>query len=152
MHYAAALQRVLTTAWVGGVWAVGFLVAPALFAILTRADAGRVAATIFARLHLFGLIAGVVLIAFVFYERRGRAFRSRRFWLLTGMTLLTALNHFGIATAMQALRGPGGAIAPSSAAEFGLLHGVSSAVYVAVAILGLWLIAGRHQNAHEKTQ
>ena len=143
MRLATGLQRVLATAWVGGVWAVGFLVAPALFAVLTRADAGRVAATIFARLHLFGLVAGGMLIGFVLYEHRRRAFRTRRFWLLTGMILLTAINHFGIAAAMQALRGPGGVIAPSAASQFGLLHGVSSAVFLAVAFLGIWLVVGR---------
>lgn len=142
MRYTAALQRVLATVWVGGVWAVGSLVAPSLFAVLARADAGRAAATIFARLHLFGLIVGVVLIAFVLYENRRDAFRTRRFWLLAAMTLLTAIDHFGIAAAMQALRGPDGAVAPTAAAQFGLLHGVSSAVYLVVALLGLWLVAG----------
>lgn len=148
MPAAAALQRVLATAWVGGVWAVGFIVAPALFAVLTRVDAGRAAATIFARLHLFGLAVGIVLMAFVLYESRQRAFRTRRFWLLATMTLLTAINHFGVATAMQALRGADGAIAPMAAAQFGLLHGISSALFLAVSVLGLWLIAGR---AHSKT-
>lgn len=143
MRAAAALQRVLATAWVGGVWAVGFIVAPALFAVLTRADAGRAAAAIFTRLHLFGLAAGVVLMAFVIYESRRRAFRTRRFWLLATMTLLTAINHFGVATAMQALRGADGAFAPTAVAQFGMLHGVSSALFLAVAVLGLWLVAGR---------
>ena len=142
MHVATALQRVLATAWVGGVWAVGFLVAPTLFSVLTRADAGRVAATVFARLHLFGLAVGVVLLVFVLYETRRRAFCTRQFWLLAAMTLLTAINHFGIAAAMQALRGEDGVIAATAAAQFGWLHGLSSAIFLAVALLGLWLVAG----------
>lgn len=149
MRVAAALQRVLTTAWVGGVWAVGFLVAPILFTVHTRADAGRVAGAIFARLHLVGLIIGLVLIAFIFYERRRQAVRARRFWVLATMTVLTAINHFGVAAAMQALRGVDGLVVPTAATEFARLHGVSSALFLVVAVLGLGLIAAR--PADEKT-
>ena len=50
MHRPAANvgERVLLTLWVGGLWAIGYMVAPALFATLEdRALAGNLAGLMF---------------------------------------------------------------------------------------------------------
>jgi len=45
------LVMVLFMAWVGALWAVGFVVVPRLFAALPHAEAGRLAAGLFALVH-----------------------------------------------------------------------------------------------------
>lgn len=150
MALAATLQRVLTAAWVGGIWAVGFLVAPTLFSVLARPDAGRAAAAIFQRLNILGFFIGASLVALWLYRRGRPALRARPFWLVIVMLALTAINHFGMAPAMTALRDASGAVPRPMAAQFGLLHGVSSGIFLLIGVLGLGLVV--MHDSDEKAQ
>jgi len=57
------------------------------------------------------------------------------------MAALVAAGHFGLAPAMEALRAGGLEPGTAEAARFGRLHGIASALHVAVAVLGLWALA-----------
>lgn len=60
---ALSLERILLTIWVGALWAIGFLVAPTLFAMLPdRVAAGTVAGRLFGYVDLIGLACGSILL------------------------------------------------------------------------------------------
>ncbi|HEY9151095.1 MAG TPA: DUF4149 domain-containing protein, partial [Gammaproteobacteria bacterium] len=52
-------ERILLTLWVGGLWAIGFIAAPILFAVLEdRTLAGTLAGEMFRALAWLGLVCG----------------------------------------------------------------------------------------------
>jgi len=56
-------ERILLTLWVGGLWAIGYIVAPALFANLEdRALAGTLAGVMFNIIAWVGLACGSLLL------------------------------------------------------------------------------------------
>lgn len=138
-----ALERVLLTAWVGALWAIGFLAVPVLFATLPEpALAGDLAGRMFAALARIGLVCGLLLLARQFARSGRGAWRAWRVWLLAAMLVITAIGAFGLAPAMQALKvagllSDGG----ENALRFGRLHAWSSALFVANAVFGLALVA-----------
>lgn len=133
--------------WLAGVWAglmagIGFIAAPTLFAILPRADAGRVAARLFEIDAYVGLaVAALLLVPGMRSPRAMPRAGSSRFSVEL-MLVLAALfcivaGYFAVQPMMEtARRGEGG---PS----FAVLHGVASAFFalkfVAVAVLA-WRI------------
>lgn len=56
------LARLVFLLWVGAVWTVGFVVVPRLFAMLPAFQAGRLAAGLFATVHLTALLVLPVVI------------------------------------------------------------------------------------------
>src|SRR5262249_28999837 len=61
---ARALEALALCLWLGGLVAVGALVAPVAFGVLSRPEAGRVVGECFRRLNLIGFAcAGVLLLA-----------------------------------------------------------------------------------------
>ncbi len=60
---ADALQSMTATLWVGGMWAIGFIVAPLLFATLPdRAVAGLLAGKLFSLIAWIGIACALYLI------------------------------------------------------------------------------------------
>ncbi|MDX1696976.1 MAG: DUF4149 domain-containing protein, partial [Thiohalobacterales bacterium] len=56
-------ERIALALWVGGLWAVGLMVAPVLFAqIPDRALAGTIAGNLFMLTALLGLVCGSILL------------------------------------------------------------------------------------------
>ena len=53
------LRAVARTFWVGGIWMVGLMVAPVLFASLNKVTAGLIAGKVFASVAWIGLGCGV---------------------------------------------------------------------------------------------
>jgi len=81
--FTAALHDVLLTLWIGGLWIVGYLVAPVLFAELPdRMLAGRLAGEMFRWIGWIGLAAGTFLALFQLARQRWQALRSLAFWLV----------------------------------------------------------------------
>jgi hypothetical protein len=127
----------LAGAWCGLVGAVGFVAAPLLFATLPRADAGRVAARLFAVDAALGLGFGaVVLLVALQDSKRSAAAGAARFSAEVALALAALFSivagHYAIEPMLaDAGRGQG----PS----FAVLHGVASAFFVvkfgAVALL-----------------
>jgi len=143
---AGALARVLVALWAGGMWTVGYIAAPALFAMLDdRMLAGNIAGRLFTVIAWTGMGTAVYLLAFM-AVRRGRAIlRDKLFWVVVAMLACVAVGYLGIQAEMAALKaGVGSLDVMESAAreKFAMLHGVSSAVYLVQSMLAAWLAVG----------
>ena len=137
----------LLAVWAGGLWTVGWAV-PVLFANLQSVAAGNIAAQLFTYLSWGGLGCGMGLIALRIcaLPADARPGRDWTLWALLLMVLLTAVGHFGIGAVMDDLRRQ---VAPLSISEsslrgrFGMLHGISSTLYLIQAVIALVLVARR---------
>ncbi len=135
-----ALERILLALWVGGLWTVGYLVAPVLFASLDdRALAGTLAGTLFTWMNHLGLgIGGVLLLLNRLRARPGIDWRA--FGLVLMLVLILA-NQYGLSPMMADLRAQGLAEGSATAARFARLHGVSAFLYLLNGLIGLALVA-----------
>jgi hypothetical protein len=129
-------ERILLTLWVGGLWAIGYMVAPALFANLEdRALAGSLAGVMFDIIAYIGLVCGALLLLFNQLRSPGRRFNWRAL-VLTGMLLLVMIGEFYVAPEIAGLRAQGLSDSP----VFARLHGVASVAYLVTSLLGLSLV------------
>lgn len=128
-------ERVLLTLWVGGLWTVGSLVAPVLFAGLDdRALAGTLAGRLFQMLSYIGLFCGGLLLLGNLW--RYRRLNARAFVLLS-MLGLVAINEWLISPLIADMRQSGAV----TTAAFAQVHGAASVVFLVVSLLGLFLVA-----------
>lgn len=138
-----ALYFIALTAWVGGMWAIGYLAAPTLFANLgDRQLAGVVAGKLFSMSAWIGLGCAVYLAAFLTVRWGGAVFKSSVFWLVLIMAALTAVSLFGIQPLMAQLKTealPREVMASVLKDRFAAWHGISSILYLIQSVLGLWL-------------
>ena len=129
-------ERILLTLWVGGLWTVGYIVAPALFANLDdRALAGTLAGVMFGIIAWIGLLCAVLLLL----SNQIRNSQHRLNWravLLLAMLVLTLVGQFVLAPMIAELRLAGA----SGHAEFARLHGAASVAYLVNSVLGLMLV------------
>lgn len=138
----------LATLWVGALWAVGFLVAPTLFATLAdRALAGAIAGNLFRVVAWLSLAIGVVLLLLqILAERRARLPYSRSTrYLVIAMMVCTVLGYFCLQPFMAELRIAlyslqDAAQIADAKRQFGLLHGASTAIYIVQSLFGAALI------------
>jgi len=139
-----ALYFVAITLWVGGMWAIGYMVAPILFASLgDRQLAGLVAGKLFALIGWVGLGSAVYLLLFLVARCRGQAFRHAVFWLVLLMALAAAASQFGIQPLMAQLKAdalPREVMESVLRDRFAAWHGISSILYLLQSGLGLWLV------------
>ena len=131
---AEALGRL--GAWLAAVWAgvmvgVGAVAAPALFALLPHADAGRVASRLFSLDATIGIVVGAALVLVGLQLGRDRAERGRgsRFSLEFGLALAALLciviGYYALLPMIEDARAGQGSL------SFGALHGISSAFFIA---------------------
>lgn len=138
-----AIERILLTLWVGGMWAAGLVFAPVLFASFERLLAGEIAGRLFSAVSLLGVVCGALLLAFAAARAGRRVWRDWRAAVLVLMLLITLVGELGLAAHMRALK----EVAvhhPASAAlwaEFGRLHGIASVLFVLNSVCGLLLVA-----------
>lgn len=139
-----ALYLVAITLWVGGMWAIGYIVAPVLFSSLAdRQLAGVVAGKLFALIGWIGLGSAVYLLVFIMVRRAGGCFRGVVFWLILLMALLTVVSQFGIQPLMAQLKAdalPREVMESVLRDRFAAWHGISSILYLIQSILGLCLV------------
>jgi hypothetical protein len=139
-----ALYLVVLTLWVGGLWAIGYLAAPVLFASLgDRQLAGLVAGQLFALIGWIGLGGAAYLLVFLVARWGGQVLRRAVFWLVIVMALLTAASQFGIQPLMAQLKAdalPREVMESVLRDRFVAWHGVSSILYLVQSVLGLWLV------------
>lgn len=135
-------ERILLTLWVGGLWAVGYMVAPALFANLEdRALAGTLAGVMFHLIAWVGLACGSLLLLFNQLRNSQKRFNLRAIVLML-MLALVATGQFVLAPKVAAMRVEG--LAGSEA--FAMMHGVASVAYLIVSVLGLVLVIVREES------
>jgi hypothetical protein len=138
MKFLSITERLLLTVWVGALLAIGYIAAPTLFAVLDdRQMAGRLAGEMFNIVNWTGLVCGVALFISVFV-RYGRQWRL---WVLVIMLLLVSSNEFILQPMMQALKTEGITPGTEGASRFGMLHGVSSVLYLITTLCGLIMVA-----------
>lgn len=139
-----AFYLVAITLWVGGLWIIGYLVAPVLFSSLgDRQLAGIVAGKLFALIAWVGLGATAYLVVFLFGRWGGQAFKCSVFWLVLGMAAMAAISLFGIQPLMAQLKLdalPREVMESVLRDRFAAWHGISSILYLAQSLLGLWLV------------
>lgn len=142
--FTEALYFVALTAWIGGMWAVGYVAAPTLFATLgDRQLAGLVAGKLFSLMGWIGLGCGAYLLGFLLVRQGGGAFKRAAFWLTLVIVALTAASQFGIQPLMAQLKAeawPREVMESVLRDRFATWHGISSILYLVQSILGLWLV------------
>lgn len=138
MKFLDAAERILLTAWTGGMWAIGYIAAPTLFSLLDdRKMAGQLAGQMFHIINWIGLICGILLLITVF-KRYGR---NWQLWILLVMVLLVANSEFILQPMMTELKAQGLLEGSEAKARFGMLHGISSILYLLTSTMGLVLVA-----------
>ena len=122
--------RLLPGMWAGMLLCIAALAAPAAFAVLPTAEAGKVVGHVFVREAWLSLALTAVLLW---------ALRPRHAWLLWGTVLCTLLGYFAVQALMPAARAGQGVL------SFGQLHLVSTVFYGLKTLLVLalaWRTAG----------
>ena len=132
------LRRLLPGCWAGALLCLALIAAPAIFALLERADAGRVVSRIFLHEAWLSLVLGLVLLVL----ERLRASRglnsamSAEILLTLGTMFCTLAGYFAVQPFMTAAR------AGESALSFGQLHAIR-ALFFGSKILLLGALAWR---------
>ncbi|MBS4096260.1 MAG: DUF4149 domain-containing protein [Sulfuricella sp.] len=139
------LAQIAVTLWIGGLWAIGYLVAPALFSALPddRMLAGVLAGRMFTLIAYVGMACGIYLLIYRFVRFGTAAFKQGVLWILLAMLILTAAGHFGIQPVMVALKSqalPADVMHSVFKDRFATWHGVSSVVYLIESLLGVGVV------------
>ncbi len=137
---ADSLYVLLLTLWVGGLWTIGFIVAPSLFAALKdRVLAGELAGNLFGLIAWIGIASAAYLVGYLLACRRRAAFKSGFLWVILLMLALTLAGHFGIQPILAQLKAeawPRGVMDSAVKSRFATWHGVASGLYVLQSLLG----------------
>jgi hypothetical protein len=143
---ADAMSNIALTLWVGGLWTIGYLVAPTLFATLggDRPLAGVLAGKLFELIGWIGLACASYLLLFELLRMGTAALRRRTFWLLFVILLLTLVSLFGVQPLLAQIKAdalPREVMESVLRNRFATWHGVSSILYLVQSLLGLLLVA-----------
>ena len=135
---------IVLTLWVGGLWTIGYIVAPILFSSLgDRHLAGEIAGQLFHTIGWVGLVSCACLVFFLFWRCGPVALRTWTFRLLAVMAILTALGLFGIQPLLAELKLralPLDVMDSVWRDRFVAWHGVSSMFYLVQSLLGAVLV------------
>ena len=130
--------------WLGGIVLLSFAVAPGAFATLgSRTEAGALVGLVLGRLHVFGVIAGIVyLVAALALGRSLAALVRPAALAVILMVALTAASQWGVTSRMAALRAQMGSVDRTPVesplrVEFDRLHKISVRLEGSVLLLGL---------------
>lgn len=140
-HHLASLS---ITAWVGSLWAIGYLAVPVLFHSLPdRQLAGMLAGQMFIGVGYLGLICGLYLLGFHVSQSGRAVIRRQLFWVVSSMLLITLIIQFRIQPVMTDLKSqalPLDVMHSAFAGQFKMLHGISSIAYLIESLLGAFLV------------
>lgn len=144
------LDTLLLTAWVGSLWAVGYLAVPVLFSAQPdRQLAGMLAGRMFTVSGYFGMLCAAYLLAHLLLTKGHSALRTAPFRIMATMLLVALVIQFGIQPVMadlklQAL--PLDVMHSDLAGQFRVLHGASSIAYLIESLLGAYLLIKSTRN------
>ncbi len=142
----AKVRLLVAVLWAGSLWTTGYLVAPTLFATLSdRVLAGTIAGSMFHSQALLSLGCAVAMLVLLKVATGDWTPRRRRtvLALVAAMALCTVASHFGLQPMMAELKaaaGPDGVMASAGKERFGMLHGVSSVIFLVQSVLAGWLV------------
>lgn len=139
------LALLVVTAWVGGLWAIGYLAAPALFHALAgdRQLAGNLAGDLFTLIAYVGIASAFFLLMHRVARFGVTALKQGFFWAVVAMLLLTLAGHFGIQPLMAQLKAqalPADVMQSVFRDRFATWHGVASIAYLVQSLLGVVLV------------
>lgn len=138
MKFFSYSERALLTLWVGGMWAIGYIVAPILFTVLDdRQLAGMIAGHTFTAMSYVGLACGSLLLIGGAYSRGWKCWRHG---VLLMMLVVVCIGQFFLQPIMAELKAAGLAEGSPAAATFGKLHGVASILFLINSLAGLVLV------------
>ncbi|WP_314443259.1 DUF4149 domain-containing protein [Massilia timonae] len=139
-----AARLLVAALWAGTLWALGYVAAPAAFAVLGSGQAGDLVALLLTRQAWLSIACAVVLLVLLRVSLDLAPPRRRFLNLLVLAMLACALVIFvGLQPAMANLRelaGPGGVRASPYWTQFAVMHGVSQLFHIVQSLLGAWLI------------
>lgn len=134
-------ENLLLSLWVGAMAGIGYIAAPVLFKILDdRKLAGALAGEMFSLIGILGLIVGLLLLLSYVLKLKLMAMREWRFWVLLLMFFLVIASQFVIQPYMAELKLQGLIEGSQEAKRFGMMHGVSSTLYLLTNLFGMLLI------------
>lgn len=134
-------ERILLTVWIGGMWSVGYIVAPTLFNMLDdRMLAGKLAGQLFSIMSYLGLACGGVLLTSQIYRSVKGWMKNWRFWTLLGMLVVIVVGEFYLQPLMAELKAGGLTEGSASTKQFGRLHGLASVLFMINSLAGLVLV------------
>lgn len=142
----AKVRLLVAVLWAGSLWTTGYLVAPTLFATLSdRVLAGTIAGSMFHSQALLSLGCAVAMLVLLKVATGDWTPQRRRtvLALVAAMALCTVVSHFGLQPMMAELKaaaGPDGVMASAGKERFGMLHGVSSVIFLVQSVLAGWLV------------
>jgi len=143
-HTLRFLQVFTLGTWLGGILYLSFAVAPAAFGTLgSRDQAGALVGLILARLHIFGMIFGVIyLLASVALDKFLGGFVRPAALCVILMLALTAYSNWRVTPRMASLRAQMVSVDRTPRdnplrVEFGRLHRISVRLESGVLLLGL---------------
>jgi hypothetical protein len=143
---ADALYFATLTLWVGGLWAIGYIVAPTLFATLAdRQLAAMLAGKLFILIGWIGLGCAAYLLIFMLLRIGSGALKRWSFWLVLLMLGLTAASQFGIHPLLAQLKAdalPREVMESVMRDRFVTWHGIASILYLLQSLLGLLVVVG----------
>jgi len=140
---ASRFKLLIVTLWVGSLWSIGYIAAPTLFATLSvRVLAGTIAGSLF-RIEAWLSIGCAVVLLVTAKASTGETVDKSWLRLVWVMLACALIGHFALHPFMTAIReaaGPDGVMNSASRTQFGILHGVSSAIYLIQSLLGAALV------------
>lgn len=141
---ADAVYSMALTLWIGGLWAIGYIVAPTLFWTLAdRALAGSLAGKLFTLIAYIGIGCAAYVLLYRMARFGGACFRHGIFWLALTMLLLTLAGEFGVQPILASLKNqalPAEVMESVFRNRFAAWHGVAGVFYLIQSILGALLI------------
>lgn len=139
-----AARLLVAALWAGTLWALGYVAAPAAFAVLGSGQAGDLVALLLTRQAWLSIACAVVLLVLLRVSLDLAPPRRRFLNLLVLAMLACALVIFvGLQPVMANLRelaGPSGVRASPYWTQFAVMHGVSQLFHIVQSLLGAWLI------------
>ncbi|HZV99132.1 MAG TPA: DUF4149 domain-containing protein [Methylophilaceae bacterium] len=143
-HWSDKLALITVTAWVGAIWAIGYLAAPALFYTLSdKQEAGMLAGKMFTVVAYVGIASAFYLLVHRLLRFGTPALKQGFFWATVVMLLLTLAGHFGIQPLLAELKAeamPADVMQSVFASRFKTWHGVASIAYLMESLLGFVLV------------
>jgi uncharacterized membrane protein len=138
------LATLSVTLWVGGMWMLGYVVAPALFKVLPdRQLAGMMAGQLFTLLAYIGICCALYLLVYQLNQHGRAALLQRTFRITVAMLLLVLAGQFLIQPILAGLKVqalPQDVMHSAFATQFNAWHGVSAVLYLVQSLLGIALV------------
>jgi hypothetical protein len=141
---AEGIYAVALTLWIGGLWGIGYIVAPTLFSTLAdRALAGSLAGKLFTLIAYVGIGCAAYILLFRLVRFGGACFKHGIFWIVLTMLVLTLAGEFGVQPILATLKNqalPKEVMESVFRDRVAAWHGVASVLYLIVSGLGVLLV------------